>query len=564
MTRRRKDPFAGKENVRHFRLVHRPIGAVESENVGCSEEEQYKLLKFEDMFEEYDPSGPKTFYGNRDGDEVEVEEEVEEKDLSYDFANDEDGEMVDIDAELDQFESEFIDIEGEGQYERVKAVHESEEKVGEAAKYGILLDDRDYDYTKHLRKVGVTPGAVFIQAPGMKKSSETGSFDRKAQDFFNSESRSGAHMKEEIQDEPEIDEADLKANHEQARKKYKALLHQVVDDPMLREVIEALEDDRYVTEEFDDQLVLSLDNMNLLDKVDDFFGNEDEDIDILDENDNLPDFIPSEALKRQMAKIAQMEAEYEQEEDDDEFDQILNEYEDENYDEEIIDEEEYIFDDGIVSKTKNKSVFVDIEGEDDEIQEIDDEEASKIYAYLREHGRARGSTIYDKKRPAHLPPIHIAIAQYDQVRRELAVDKESIIQKYAVVDEEEAARQLKESEKIIEQMVKIIDAPEEMDKRLNIETAKYLLKSENGDRAGPKKIVESRAKKSSQNLLLTPLASENDSESEDVESVINKGVARSTDETAEEKKARKAKIKAEKREKRAEKKIKNNNTSNRK
>lgn len=36
--------------------------------------------------------------------------------------------------------------------------------AGEAAKYGIYYDDRAYDYTKHLKKIGETSDAVFISA----------------------------------------------------------------------------------------------------------------------------------------------------------------------------------------------------------------------------------------------------------------------------------------------------------------------------------------------------------------------------------------------------------------
>ena len=37
-------------------------------------------------------------------------------------------------------------------------------QVGESAKYGIYYDDRVYDYTKHLKPIGVTPGAVYVGA----------------------------------------------------------------------------------------------------------------------------------------------------------------------------------------------------------------------------------------------------------------------------------------------------------------------------------------------------------------------------------------------------------------
>lgn len=548
MTRRRKDPFAGKENVRHFRLVHRPLGS----EIIQDEKDTTKTLTFDDLFEEYDPSGSKHFRGQE---VLETEEYYEEDGESegevYDFNNDDDGEMVDIDAELDQFAEEYIDIEGEDGLDRVKMVV-SEEKVGEAAKYGILLDDRDYDYTKHLRRVGITPGAVFIQAPGMKKE-KANNTEKKPRDFFATEEviePDVADEDEEIEEEPSSEEV-LKINHEMARQQYRALLQQVSDDPMLREVIEALEDDRYVTEEVDDQLVISLDNMNIKDDEnldEDFFN--DEDVEILEEDQEFPDFIPSEALKRQMEKIAAQEAKYNYDDrelnDRDELDDILDEYDDYEGFEKFSNEE-----------------FVDIEGESgDENDLIDEQQAEEIYKYLREHGRARGTTLYDKKRPSHLPPIHIAIAQYNELRRELAVNNDAIIQKYAEEDEEEAKRQISESEKIIEEMVKIIDDPREMEKRLNIETAKYLLKlSESAEKIGPKKIVEATTKtpRSIRNNDVDAVSSDSESSEPEVEvEKVNKGVARSADETAEEKKARKAKIKAEKREKRTVKAEKKN------
>ena len=538
MTRRRKDPFAGKENVRHFRLVQRPLGAVEGE-------ENSSNLNFDEMFEEYDPSGSRRF----DNDEKVEEEFYEEYDetANYDFINDDDGELVDIDAELDQFAEDFVDIEGEEGVDRVK-MDLSEGKVGEAAKYGILLDDRDYDYTKHLRHVGITPGAVFIQAPGTKKSSE--SYEKKqTRDFFSPvESEVTGEYLEESNEEISVPEDVLKANHEAARHQFRTLLQQVGDNPILREVIEALEDDRYVTEEIDDELVIMLDNLNFKDNepeedIDEFFDDRNSDIEILDEDEKFPDFIPSEALKRQMEKIAAQEAEYS------EFDEILNEYNEDT-------DENDSFSNNYSVDSYHKNELIDIEAE-----ESLDEEAEAVYKYLKEHGRARGTTLYDKKRPNHLPPIHIAIAQYNELRRELAVNNDMIIQKYAEEDEEETRRQIQESEKIISEMVKTIDDPIEMEKRLNIQTAKYLMKlSEGPVSSGPKKIIETGTKQIPE---ASPQSEAVDSDSDDSDKDFdetpkeNKGAARSVNESAEEKRARKAKIKAEKRDKRLEKKNRN-------
>jgi hypothetical protein len=40
--------------------------------------------------------------------------------------------------------------------------------VGQAALYGVYLDDSEYDYTQHLRPMG-NQGAVFIEAPSRER-----------------------------------------------------------------------------------------------------------------------------------------------------------------------------------------------------------------------------------------------------------------------------------------------------------------------------------------------------------------------------------------------------------
>ncbi|ORX78703.1 hypothetical protein K493DRAFT_308662 [Basidiobolus meristosporus CBS 931.73] len=46
-----------------------------------------------------------------------------------------------------------------------------EERIGQAALYGIYYDDSKYDYTQHLRPIGENPDAVFVAAP--KKQEKT-------------------------------------------------------------------------------------------------------------------------------------------------------------------------------------------------------------------------------------------------------------------------------------------------------------------------------------------------------------------------------------------------------
>ncbi|KAJ2865886.1 Protein ltv1, partial [Coemansia asiatica] len=43
---------------------------------------------------------------------------------------------------------------------------EDEEEAGRAALYGIYLDDRQYDYTKHLRQIGSGAGGILLEASG--------------------------------------------------------------------------------------------------------------------------------------------------------------------------------------------------------------------------------------------------------------------------------------------------------------------------------------------------------------------------------------------------------------
>jgi hypothetical protein len=45
--------------------------------------------------------------------------------------------------------------------------------AGEAAKYGIFFDDRDYDYTQHLRSIG-REGAVYIEARKIEQGKSSG------------------------------------------------------------------------------------------------------------------------------------------------------------------------------------------------------------------------------------------------------------------------------------------------------------------------------------------------------------------------------------------------------
>ena len=105
-------------------------------------------------------------------------------------------------------------------------------QVGESAKYGIYYDDRVYDYTRHLKPIGVTPGAVYVDAK-VKSSVET---------------------EENIMDK--------------LNKATYANISQLDLDPNVREALEALEDEAYVVNEVVDDYFQHLDEDTLTDEDD--------------------------------------------------------------------------------------------------------------------------------------------------------------------------------------------------------------------------------------------------------------------------------------------------------
>jgi hypothetical protein len=106
---------------------------------------------------------------------------------------------------------------------------------GEAMKYGILFDDRNYDYTKHLKTVGIVPGTVILDAP----------------------STTFSNFKEESSEESEsID----------------------LEDPTIKETIEALNDTAFLQQnEFEDDFVDQL-NEESSNSESDFISDEFDDL----------------------------------------------------------------------------------------------------------------------------------------------------------------------------------------------------------------------------------------------------------------------------------------------
>ncbi|PVF99862.1 Low temperature viability protein [Serendipita vermifera] len=157
---------------------------------------------------------------------------------------------------------------------RLPKDHEEEEEEeedtripGEAALYGIYFDDRDYDYTQHLRTVGVEEKGVesiLIEAPSRKPAKAN---KNKPLELIPKEALPSQH---EIPQTYELQEAIPSSISG----------FQPDMDPHLRQTLEALDDEAFVDEAADD----------------DFFGellaegmrDEDEDVDFEFHEDGLP------------------------------------------------------------------------------------------------------------------------------------------------------------------------------------------------------------------------------------------------------------------------------------
>lgn len=131
-------------------------------------------------------------------------------------------------------EDEMIDVEtvdDQPTFGSVAAPLENQQ-VGESAKYGIYYDDRVYDYTKHLKPIGVTLGAVYVDAK----------------------------VKTNVETEEEIMNKLNKATY--------VNISQLDLDPSVRETLEALDDEAYVVDEGMDDYFQHLDEDTLTDDDD--------------------------------------------------------------------------------------------------------------------------------------------------------------------------------------------------------------------------------------------------------------------------------------------------------
>lgn len=130
---------------------------------------------------------------------------------------------------------------------------EDHRRVSQATAQGIYFDDvGDYDYTQHLRTIGDSTEAVFLEAPQREEKPK--------------KSSGGDLMFKEDQKERQVIELPADAMPSNIERDIGAMANvtglegglQPDMDPRLREVLEALEDDEYadgqVDEDFFDEL----------------------------------------------------------------------------------------------------------------------------------------------------------------------------------------------------------------------------------------------------------------------------------------------------------------------
>lgn len=112
---------------------------------------------------------------------------------------------------------------------------------GEAAKYGVFFDDREYNYLQHIKPLGQAPGSVFIPATPKDDSAAGTAFNNKAAD---SEDDSETRRKKIIFEQEKA--------AKEASEDYKYQRSLIADNEGAIEAFKALDDDAYVVDEDDD------------------------------------------------------------------------------------------------------------------------------------------------------------------------------------------------------------------------------------------------------------------------------------------------------------------------
>ncbi|KAL0135172.1 Low temperature viability protein-domain-containing protein [Mucor lusitanicus] len=144
--------------------------------------------------------------------------------------------------------------------ERVKAKpqkltqDEIDQRIGQAAQYGIFFDDGEYDYTQHLKPIGGTD-SVFLEAPAKKEKPKTLNDSMFKDD--------DVHRDQKNPNLFQLPSNVLPSNIEMSV----GVMNQTTGldgglqpdmDPRLREVLEALSDEEYVENDLDDDFFEAL------------------------------------------------------------------------------------------------------------------------------------------------------------------------------------------------------------------------------------------------------------------------------------------------------------------
>lgn len=135
------------------------------------------------------------------------------------------------------------------------------ENEGEAAEYGVYFDDTEYDYMQHMRDLGQSTEAYFVEAPSAGSKDKKGKGKQKLEDALRLASLEDEERPGDVQlgnhatrlGEEVLPSKDIRRNTYQDQQDVPDALagFQPDMDPRLREVLEALEDEAYVDDEED-------------------------------------------------------------------------------------------------------------------------------------------------------------------------------------------------------------------------------------------------------------------------------------------------------------------------
>lgn len=143
--------------------------------------------------------------------------------------------------------------------------------VGEASMYNVYFDDSEYDYMQHLKPVGLSKEAILIEKPKTHKDknnkSKTGQHlvlrsssptEEDGHQASNTQTnRELLQLPNSVQPTPNHEMLSYRDHLEYALPSNSAIpddgLFPVNDDPALREILDALEDEAYIEDEADDQ-----------------------------------------------------------------------------------------------------------------------------------------------------------------------------------------------------------------------------------------------------------------------------------------------------------------------